>query len=319
MNFVDQMQRRALDGFDQLFRGVSQLYLADFPDHANVGDSAIALGELRYFAMRNIEVLGAKPWWSVGKAELAAVAPVTLQGGGNFGGLYPINEQLRYRFGSSLPRETLLIQAPQSVEFVNTDAERRFQEQLARRENARIAVRDQPSFDKLLRHFPEVQLMPDAVHVLGNITGPSPTKRVVVLARTDDESNTGRQLTPAFDPIDWITDDLLLRASTHIRLRAKYIPGATRALSPSVKRWTEIAEKRLKRGVVQLAPGEVIVTDRLHAMLIAIQMGRQVVAVDNRIGKLSNYAETWFESMQPDVRFATNFSEAVRAAGGGGS
>ncbi len=43
-----------------------------------------------------------------------------------------------------------------------------------------------------------------------------------------------------------------------------------------------------------LSSGETIVTDRLHAMLIGLQMGRSVIAVDNNNQKLSKYADTWF-------------------------
>jgi hypothetical protein len=48
----------------------------------------------------------------------------------------------------------------------------------------------------------------------------------------------------------------------------------------------------------------------LHAMLIGLQMGRSVIAIDNNNRKLSKYAETWFGATSPDVRFAKSFADA---------
>jgi pyruvyl transferase EpsO len=64
-----------------------------------------------------------------------------------------------------------------------------------------------------------------------------------------------------------------------------------------------------------LSLGETIVTDRLHGMLIGLQMGRSVVAIDNNNFKLTKYADTWFGATQPDVRFANSFEDAGRLVG----
>ena len=86
-------------------------------------------------------------------------------------------------------------------------------------------------------------------------------------------------------------------------------------LNPSPQRWRHIAEGRLRRGVDLLSSGEVVVTDRLHAMLLALQMGRRVVAIDNNNHKLSKYASTWFGDTNPPLTFADDFTTALELAG----
>lgn len=67
----------------------------------------------------------------------------------------------------------------------------------------------------------------------------------------------------------------------------------------------------MARGVSVLSAGETIVTDRLHAMLIGLQMGRRVIAVDNNNHKLSAYASTWFTDLSLPLEFVGSLEEGV--------
>ncbi len=88
-------------------------------------------------------------------------------------------------------------------------------------------------------------------------------------------------------------------------------------VSNSPTTWVESARERVENGLAALSVGEIIVTDRLHGMLLALQMGRSVIAVDNNNAKLTSYAETWFGAAQPDLVFAKTMPEAlVRARRG---
>src|SRR4051812_31009240 len=67
--------------------------LVDFPDHANVGDSAIWLGEVRYLKSK----LGRMPsyvctyenWSPEEFIRRVPSGPIFFHGGGNFGDLWP--------------------------------------------------------------------------------------------------------------------------------------------------------------------------------------------------------------------------------------
>lgn len=85
-------------------------------------------------------------------------------------------------------------------------------------------------------------------------------------------------------------------------------------LRRSVDAWFGRAERRFARGVNMIAPGEVVITDRLHAMLIALQVGRRVIAIDNATGKLSAYAQAWLQDTDAPLTFVKNFDEAIALA-----
>ena len=56
-----------------------------------------------------------------------------------------------------------------------------------------------------------------------------------------------------------------------------------------------------------------MVTDRLHAALLALLMGRTVIALDNFYGKIRRYLAAWFPGM-PGLYFAEDFDSARRLA-----
>jgi pyruvyl transferase EpsO len=68
----------------------------------------------------------------------------------------------------------------------------------------------------------------------------------------------------------------------------------------------------MTRGVRLLARGETIVTDRLHGVLIGLQMGRRVVAIDDAHSKIRHYAETWLSDGPADLCFARDLRDASR-------
>ena len=310
-DYIDLMLRLATDGFTRLFEGVSSVVFTDFPDYSNVGDTAIALGSLRFLDTAKIEVksifcIATLPEW-----VLNSTTPVYINGGGNIAGMYPPCDKHRYALAEGLSPKTLLMQGPQTVHFPAIADKEEFRQKFSRRPKLRFTARDEVSKQLCSQVGIHSDLMPDAVHMLGAIDAPPPQVDSVTLARTDDESS-GSPNSPA---VDWLKDDFVTWFGSTVRWRSEPWPIAAAAVNPSRRRWSRIAHKRLDRGVRMLARGETIITDRLHAMLIGLQIGRSVVAVDNNNQKLSKYADTWFGAANPNVRFAKSFAEARRIVG----
>ncbi|MBD8516609.1 polysaccharide pyruvyl transferase family protein [Plantibacter sp. CFBP 8804] len=300
MTYLETMRRRTEAAFTALHRGVSELHYTQFPDHKNSGDSAIALGQARFWREHGIAVRTTSSAGSMPERVRDSSIPVLIQGGGNLGGLYPVLSEARYDLAERLPADTLLIQAPQSVVFP-TDADRRaFSRRFAARPNLRVAVRDQTSYDLLRDEVEDLSLSPDAVHLLGSISAPEPTQRRIVIARTDDETS-GRLA--GSESADWPADPLDLRAHEWLGWRAAKHPALKPLMARDHEAWMRRAERRFTAAVRLISRGEEVVTDRLHAMLIALQMGRHVIAIDNNNRKLTRYAETWFGELQPSLRF----------------
>jgi len=307
------MQTLVTARLDHLFDGVTEIVLADMPDHPNVGDSAIAMGEFAYFRSSRIMVKSASAIGTVPSSTTTSQSAVALHGGGNIGGLYGHHESHRKWLATHLRDDSLLIQLPQSISFLNSKAQQDFLATVGARRNMRIAVRDNHSFEALTDSTATVSLSPDAFHAYGQVDSESPKEKFVVLARTDAESATSGS---EIKSLDWPEDKLLLRQSTRVRKHSGRIPGLSKVVNPSPRGWEKISELRFRRGVSLLSRGETVVTDRLHGMLIGLQMGRKVVAIDNANQKLTRYAETWFGRTAPDLVFAKSFSEALRLASG---
>lgn len=314
-NYIDEMRSLVEARFDELHDGVTEITLTDFPDHSNVGDSAIALGEIVYWRKRGIRLNRIYSGPDLPRKVYQETTPVAIHGGGNLGGLYPQMEAHRNLLATALPAETLLIQLPQSVVFVGETSRDAFAIALGQRPNARVAARDAHSYEELSGATKNLHLVPDAVHHLGKISSSAPTMDYLVLARTDKEA--AQQLLSAGEAdnrTDWPRGGFFERASRW----AKYNRSAPEAMKPllhkSSPRWERQAEKRVALGASILSPAATVVTDRLHAMLIALQMGRKVIAVDNNNQKLSHYAETWFSELSPQLDFASSFAAGLEMA-----
>jgi exopolysaccharide biosynthesis predicted pyruvyltransferase EpsI len=305
MSYLETMRGRAEAAFVHLHRGVTELHFTQFPDHKNAGDSAIALAQAKFWRDHGIDVRTTSSVGTMPRRVRDSAIPVLIQGGGNLGGLYPVVNESRYDLAEHLPSETLLIQAPQSVVFPEPSDQEAFVRRFASRRRLRVAVRDQASFDLVRDHVDDLTLSPDAVHLLGAIVAPEPTQGRIVIARTDDET-AGRPV--GSRSTDWRADPVDLRAHEWLGWRAAKYPMLKPLLESSQEAWMRRAERRFAAAVRTIASGETVVTDRLHAMLIALQMGRPVIAIDNNNRKLSNYAETWFGDLQPPLTFVQSFT-----------
>lgn len=306
--FIKAMQECSVSILDELHRGIGDFKVVDFPDHDNVGDSAIYLGQLAYWHRSGRRPLAVFSKNTVAASSLRGV-DVLIHGGGNFGGLYPEHSALRYGLAGQLDPSQLLIQLPQSVVFVSGQDRQDYLSSLGARATARVAVRDQASAESLAGSAGQVLLAPDSVHALGHVDAPAATQEIVWLKRQDKESAGGPEQLGA----DWPALGLPERLSARLRVRGAG-PLAPARFNKSPEAWAQQAHTRFQRGVEQLSVGETIITDRLHAMLMGLQMGRRVIAVDNSVQKLSRYLGTWFGDLDAPVELVESFDEARRAA-----
>lgn len=309
MDYIEKMRSTAAEKYAKLYEGVNEIVYVDFPDYPNVGDSAIALGQYEFFSRSGISIRRTYCIGTLGRGVDQSRIPVVINGGGNIAGFFEGIDRHRNGLATRLRDSTLLIQAPQSIHFNTEQARREFVDKFASRPALRMSVREREGVTALSEVLESVLLAPDAVHHLGSIGAPDPVRRVAVLARRDRESAGGGAISDSFD---WPRDPFPLNYQASLRWKTKYLGPVGQLLNPSVARWREIAAQRLARGVDLLSAGEYVVTDRLHAMLIALQMGRPVVAVDNNNRKLTKYAETWFGAAQPPLTFANSFDAAMK-------
>jgi len=258
----------------------SRYALVDFPDHANVGDSAIWLGELAMLR----EITGRDPcyvsaWHDFDLDAFRTACPagiLFLHGGGNLGDIWPHHQRFREDILAKV-RDRPVVQLPQSIHFRTPSTVERFAALVAEHPDFVLYLRDTHSLDFARKHLVcPSHLAPDSAYAIGEQSRDAAQCDVLMLMRTDDERQ-GYAI-PSADTasvVDWLEDDADLPVGVDAKAREAQ------------------AVARVDRGVRLLAQGRVLVTDRLHGHILADLLGIPHVVLDNDYGKIAAYLDAW--------------------------
>ncbi len=293
--------------------------LLDFPMYANVGDSAIWLGQERILAEAGITVAYRSPLPCLVERP-GNVRQALYSGGGNLGDRWPEVDERRRR-QLLLWREIPSLIFPQSIYFEDRGVWRRAREEYRAVEELTVFVRDDESLERgseIFRSPP--RLVPDAAFGLGSLSRTTrPRTDILILARRDREQRESvrRDLKAlGLRATDWTAE----RASNALRalhwserLLTRY-PGKLRFLAqgrPLLMR--RAAADRLARGLDVLSQGAVVITDRLHGHVLCALAGIPHVIVDNDYGKVAGFWRRWTSGFE-GVRLAGGLREALDVA-----
>ena len=318
---VGTLRTRLQETLRPLVGSAARVALIDFPNTANVGDSAIYLGELACLSSLGVPfprfICDLRTYDRAALARALGPSGVILfAGGGSLGDVWPAAQELREEIVRSFPDHSI-VQFPQTIHFERVDALRRARAVLNAHSRVTLLVRDRRSLEIARSEFtaPSV-LCPDAAFALGSLDRPvPPTRPRVWLMRTDKESRLGAELAPNDAIVDWLIEPAMWRRSLSYRLMgAVRRRPLARLVRPLLMRlYGSLAHQRLRRGLELLASGEVVVTDRLHGHILCLLMGVPHVLLDNNYGKLSSFWETWTSEVD-NVRWAGSPADAARLA-----
>jgi exopolysaccharide biosynthesis predicted pyruvyltransferase EpsI len=298
--------------------------LLDFPNHPNVGDSAIWLGELAYFH----SVYGARPafvstmqnWNPDALRRAVPSGTIFLSGGGNFGDLWPEQQIFRELVLEQFP-DRLIVQLPQSIHFKSAANHRKAAQAIDAHGNFVMFVRDHQSFDIATAAYNcPVHLVPDMAFWIGARSRRVAAKhRLLLLLRTDKESN---RLLPA-DPVqipaggivsDWLDEDPALFIKQRRRSAAMSLLALKMGAFDKAKQreflFRNLAVARLNRGLEILSSASFVITDRLHCHILCILLGIPHIVFDNSYQKLGNFIDAWTKECGL-VQIAASLEEAL--------
>jgi exopolysaccharide biosynthesis predicted pyruvyltransferase EpsI len=293
--------------------------LMDFPNHSNVGDSAIWLGEEKYLSTRKTCKI-----CTVTDFELPSLpedAVILIHGGGNFGDLWPRHQAYRERMIRHY-RDNRIIQLPQSIHFHDQRNAERCSAALKTHPNFHLLVRDYESLELAGKIYDgPTYLCPDMALCLDSQPRTkSPKYSIVGLLRTDKEKvKTEIQSTlkdDSFYCTDWVYEDTTIsqRVAGNISMFQKNYPRWTKWLTGSKPYlFHALARERFKRGCDILSSGEVVITDRLHGHIMCCLLGIPHVVLDNTYRKIGNFRDAWGTGMGLCVS-ADSFQEAYEKA-----
>ena len=295
-------------------------WFLDAPEYGNIGDQAIAYSTI-LFLQDNfpefdiIEVQQSKTikYLNWIKKNMKDGDIIVLQGGGNFGNLYPPYEAIRRKVVQSFDKNKIII-FPQSI-FYSNDRKGKYELKVAKKiydnkKNMFIFARDKISFLEFNAKFPNanIKLCPDIVFYLYGKFFTDEKKGLGVCFRKDGEKveftkeqkcfiNGRRNDYPLVNFIDTICMD-------------NNIIGA--------KREQIVCDK-----IKEFAMNELVLTDRLHGMIFSFISKTPCVYFPSKTGKaeylynswlkhsnmISDYSEYKSEKVDEDFKF--DFSELI--------
>ena len=296
------------------------LAMVDYPDYANVGDSAIWLGQVVY--LKQERALEPAYCASIGTFDAAALkrrvpdGPILICGGGNFGTLWPHHQNFRLRLMESFP-ERPIIQMPQSIYFSDEASIDGTARAIDRHGAVTLLVRDEKSLALARAKFNcAVHLCPDMAFYIGATQRQAPSLDVLCLLRSDSE-RVANMDTPDTEGsiliIDWLRDSRLHHRLAKLKARARALLMGGGQTVRTREIFNAVAWSRFRRGVETLSQGKVVVTDRLHAHILSLLLDIPHVALDNAYGKLGGFIEAWTHDYR-GLQRATRIGEAIMKA-----
>jgi exopolysaccharide biosynthesis predicted pyruvyltransferase EpsI len=293
-----------------LFDRKSRIFYVDYPVHSNIGDLLINLGTERFFQdyevpiYRRYSVMNMPNLSSLGVDENTTLL---CHGGGNFGDLYPKHQEAREALVDAFPRARIIF-LPQSLYYTSQEAQARSLKRIARHSNCHILARDQQSLDALRSGgITRSSMMPDMSHQLwgtietSHAAVPLGHLRDIYFLRRDQEA-TGIpvELAGAISngSADW--SDIVSTPHRALAGAIYYLAKAVGRAIPcglATSTWYYTRDLMVRDAVAYFSQCDCVYTNRLHAMILALLLGRDVTAFDNSYGKLSRYAGAWLTAI----------------------
>ena len=294
----------------------------DFPDHANVGDSAIYGGEiawLRRHLGRGPVHVEKTPRQGTGYADVPADSTIYLHGGGNFGDLYPRHQTFREALLRDCPGRPV-VHFPQSIHYGDAGAIARTAEAIGAHGALTLLLRDHESRELAERHFDcTVRICPDMAFALGEIARPAPPMRDVLMLMRGDKERVGGvlpTLPEGWRVTDWMDEPDPYRAALNSARRLplrSFNPLDLRRAPRRIAYFQSLAEQRIDRGITLLGSARYVITDRLHAHILCTLCGIPHAFLDNSYGKIRRFSSA-FDTVWSEVTPAHSIDEAIGAA-----
>lgn len=211
---------------------------------------------------------------------------ILVHGGGNFGDIWDVERNFQARIVQDFPTYPIIF-LPQSVHYSKHLVLKSTVELYRKHPNITIFTRDLKSLAFIRERFWDHKsfLCPDSAFLIGPLDKSKcePQADIIIIRRMDLES------VPKYGSFQ---DSIQFLKDNNISVISQDWPcGALNLPKFSINN----AEIRTKRGMSCLCRGKVVVTDRLHAVIMATLLGLPHVHLDNSYGKISSYRSSHFQ------------------------
>lgn len=280
-----------------------KVWFLDAPEYGNLGDQAIAFA-IHCFCEDNLpgrklvefqenNVIQYLRWL---KKNISAKDIIVLQGGGNFGNLYPRYEYIRRTIIRNFPDNKIII-FPQSISFSKDSKglheQKVFADTYGKHKKLIMFARESHSYKVIQKYIPgaDVRLCPDIVFYLtGKIENQS-RRGLGVCLRHDSEKSVSDEKVKA------IISELEEEYGSH-----RQISTLCESNEPIVG---NLRKRLVREKLKEFASQEMIITDRLHGMIFSYITFTPCIALDNTTGKSLYEYNDWLKNSK-NVIFIRN-------------
>lgn len=306
MSQVDIFQANyAVSNLSMMLDGLIQhdkCILLDWPNYCNVGDHMIWLGQkviIKKLLRKSVVYESSYQDCDMDIIRSHSSVPILCSGGGNFGDLYINHQKFRENIVKNFPDRTVIF-LPQTIYYENTDNLNNTKEELSVYNNFHLFARDFDSLKsaKTISCKSNVYLGIDSAFalqvIMPRIMNAMKTYKKVplYLIRQDKESRaSGIAAEKNAITVDWIEENSLDDYMTISEVRSVIDDCQLLDLIDCEDEITSLVY--FVRAVSLFSRADYVVTDRLHAFILAELLGIRCRFHDNSYGKNSSFYKTW--------------------------
>ncbi|MEG3436917.1 polysaccharide pyruvyl transferase family protein [Pannus brasiliensis CCIBt3594] len=348
---LKQNLRASLEEALSSLKSFQECALLSYPDHYNIGDHLIWLGEILYLT----DVLGIRPEYCASVAsfsdremeeKLDRKQPILIHGGGNLGDLWGYYQNFYEKIISQYPDRPIVILS-QSLIFRYESKLNRAREIFNNHPDLTLIARENQSYRLALQYFPKCKVFkaPDLALQLIDLPSlslpPDRSDTILYLRRQDQELNTAsspdildlpnlvvedwssyqNKGKPALNSIGgltvlfqegWREGSLLPREWVSRQLWKQFHPYTAKFKNLDNSSLHLTSWNYAHNGIYQFSPHRLVITSRLHGHILCIILGIPHVFLANAYHKNESFYETWSHGI-PFCKFARDPSEVKEA------
>lgn len=288
----------------------NDIIFVDYPLHHNVGDLLILIGTIDFFKNNFLNVKCHLSTYNTNiellSKQITPKTTILCHGGGNFGDIYPIHQNLREQLIDSFPNNKIII-LPQTAFFNSMKNQKKSQDLFNQHNDIVMFARDEKTHEIFKQFSEKAYLMPDMAHELYRTLPKSKKQEGTLYFLRNDIEKTPlpsrlQQEIQNQDRVDW--SDLLTKSEARTAYAVTKLIQVNSKLKSHIldevifKVWEAHSKALVSKMSEKFSSYEKIVTSRLHGHILSCLMDIPSVIIDNSYGKNSAYYNLWTKDLE---------------------
>jgi len=289
--------------------------LLDVPNYRNIGDTLIWQGELEYLKELPHKCLYSCNPYTFKDSKIPNNAIILLQGGGNFGDVWGVNQKFRNEIVKKFPNNKIIV-LPQTIHYQKEDNLIKDSELFNAHKNLILCVRDEISYKIAKDRFAscETYLLPDMAFFndFSMFHTNKINNRTLLIKRVDKELGDTELIKNTLiannvkniEIQDWpgFYEQGTLKRKIQVLYNIIETKGSEKLKNTPFKflvddvhglKRRDYKDYNIRKGIEFINQYDVIYSTRLHGFILAVLLNKEVYIFDNSYGKNKNFFNAW--------------------------